>query len=116
MDLFLHNLPPNISHTELKRYLTPLVNSLKIEDWSCQKQRKKKFGSITFLHFKDGEQFQKKYGQQPSGVSGSGVTKHISQLTILGTPVYCTPSRYGPDRFLLKALAKSAEDRQEAEQ
>jgi hypothetical protein len=115
MDLFLHNLPPNISDNELKRYLTPLVNALRIKDWTCHKQRKKKFGSITFLHLKDGERFQKQYGQESSGVNGSGRPQYISHMTILDTPVYCTPSKYGPDRFLLKAIAKSAEERQEAE-
>ncbi|KAF1842606.1 RdRP-domain-containing protein [Cucurbitaria berberidis CBS 394.84] len=99
MELFMHNLPPHITDNELKRHLTPLVNSLGIRDWSCQKQRKKKFGNITFLYANDGTRFQK---QTP--------------VVILNTPAYCKPSKYDPDPFLLKSLAKSAEDRQEAEQ
>jgi len=112
----MHNLPPNISDKELKKHLTPLVKSLNIKDWSCQKQQKKKFGSITFLYPEDGEKFQRKYGQQPSGASRLRQPRFTPHMTILDTPVYCIRNKYAPDPFLLKALLKSAEDRKEAEQ
>ena len=101
MELFIDNLPPHITDNELKRHLTPLVKTLEIKDWSCQKQRKKKCGSITFLRLSDGGRFLRQYR---------------SSLVILDTPASCRTSRYDPDPFLLKSLAKSAEDRQEAEQ
>lgn len=116
MELFLQNLPPHITDNDLKRHLTPFVSALGIKDWSSQKQRKKNFGSITFLHLNDGERFQREHGQPILGGNRSHYPKRRSSLVILDTPAYCKPSKYDPDPFLLKSLAKSAEDREEAEQ
>ena len=117
MELFMHNLPPDLTDQGLNEHLTPFVKALNIRDWSCQKQRKKRLGSITFLRSKDGEQFQRQHGQQPvPGANYSGQARFTARLIILGTPVYCMHSKNDPDPFLLKSLAKLAEDRQEAEQ
>lgn len=46
MEVFLHNLPPDLSKDGLKYQLAPFVRALAILDWSCEKPRKKRIPCI----------------------------------------------------------------------
>jgi hypothetical protein len=104
MEVFLQNLPPDLTDRALQKQLTQFLEVLGILDWTCQKPRKKPFGNITFLHPKDGERFLAIYSGR-------------NRLVIFGSQVKCSPSRRGkPDPFLLRNLTKSADDRHRAKQ
>jgi hypothetical protein len=112
MDVFLRNLPADLTDQGLKGQLIRFTKALNIYDWSCQKPRSKSFGFITFLHPQDGEKFLRHHGQNRSlGKSKSGMG-----LEILGTKIYCKCSNRDPDQYLLKSLTKSAEDRYQENQ
>jgi hypothetical protein len=103
MEVFLYNIPSDLTDRALQTQLTQHTKRLGIEDWSCQKPRRKNFGGITFLHLDEGHRFLRQY-------SGP------ARLFIFGQPVTCRLSNRGaPDAFLLKSLAKSAEDRRVVE-
>ncbi|KAI0130271.1 RNA-dependent RNA polymerase [Xylariales sp. AK1849] len=116
MEVFMHNLPLDLSDQGLQKHMTPLVKALGIKDWNCQKQRKRKTGAITFLHVGDGEKFLRQHGEQEmAGVLGrDGQARMRARLTILNTPVYCKRSFHVPDAFLLKSLSKTADDLRDA--
>lgn len=112
MDVFLQNLPADLTDQGLRGQLVRFIQALNIHDWSCQKPRTKPFGFITFLHPQDGERFLLHHGQtrsQRKSKSGMG-------LEILGTKIYCECSNRDPDQYLLKTLTKSAEDRHQENQ
>ncbi|KAF2115325.1 RNA dependent RNA polymerase-domain-containing protein [Lophiotrema nucula] len=117
MEVFMGNLPRHLTDQGLKTQLVPFTKALNILDWSCQKPRKKTFGSITFLHARDGEQFLRHHEQEPTGrLNRAGQPQHKARLQILNTPVFCKPNTRALDPFLLKSLEKAAEDRQKAKQ
>jgi hypothetical protein len=117
MEVFMRNLPLDLADQELKTKLAPLIKDLRIKDWCCQKPYKKPFGTITFLHISDAEQFLKKYGQKPtaSQMNFNGKRTFSPQLMIFNADVFCSKSTRMPDAFALSSLKKSAEDRQVAE-
>ncbi|KAH7410523.1 rna-dependent rna polymerase [Phaeosphaeria sp. MPI-PUGE-AT-0046c] len=108
MEVYLQDLPPDLTDQGLKDQLSRFTKALSIQDWSCQKPRKRSFGFLTFLHHKDGERFLTKY--QP-GIGQSG-----SLLVLSGQKSRCKRSTKVPDEFLLKSMIKSAEDRAKAQQ
>ena len=116
MEVFLRNLPPDLTDHSLQNHLTPLVKDLHIKDWSCQKVRRKPFGNVTFLLYRDGQHFLERYGQEtiPSGMYSK--PQHRARMTVLDKPVYCALSKNPPDPFLLKCLVKSAEERRKAKE
>jgi hypothetical protein len=117
MEVYLPGLPQDLSDQGLKEQLSRYTKALTIQDWSCQKPRKRDFGFITFLHAKDGERFLTRHQHRPdSGIDVAGETKIKVRLDILGHTVNCKRSTKSPDGFLLKSLAKSAEDRAQAQQ
>ncbi|KAJ4360687.1 uncharacterized protein N0V89_001254 [Didymosphaeria variabile] len=111
MEVFMRGLPLDLTDQGLRTHLAPLVKALYIKDWSCQKPRKKTFGSVTFLLYTDGQKFLQGHGEQamPPGMFSKYQSK--ARLMILGKHVYCSLSKKSPDPFLLKCLTKSAEDR-----
>lgn len=100
MEVFLRQIPPDLTDDGLEKHLAPKIKALGIRDWSCQKARKKPFGKVTFLRARDGGDFLQRH----------------PTITILGRFVHCTLSKNPPDTILLKCLQKTAEDRQKAGQ
>ncbi|KAI0007501.1 RdRP-domain-containing protein [Xylariaceae sp. FL0662B] len=115
MEVFMRNLPLNLTHPGLRTQLEPYIQDrLKIYHWDCQKARGKQFGSITFLHRIDGETFLRVYGEiAVPGYTPKGNQRTRSRLTILNTLVYCQESKHSADPFLLKTIVKAAEDRKQ---
>jgi hypothetical protein len=116
MDVFMSNLPSDLSDRALKRVLSTFLSSLGITDWACQKQRKKSFGIITFLHPSDAEKFLCKHGEQPTGAFKSdGRPRMAARIVIMKRLVFCRKSTHDADPFMLKSLHKDAYDRRDAE-
>jgi hypothetical protein len=107
----MRNMPPDLTDHGLRNHLAPLMKSLHINDWSCQKPRKKAFGSVTFLLYPDGQRFLQQHGQQAIPSAKFSKPQFKARLMIMDKYVYCSLSKYPADPFLLKSLAKSAEDR-----
>ena len=108
MEVYLQNLPSHLTDQGLKDQLSRFTKTLSIQDWSCQKPRKRPFGFLTFLHPRDGERFLKQY--QP------GTRQSASLLVLSGQRIQCKRSKKIPDEFLLKSMIKTAEDRLKAQQ
>ena len=113
MDVSVSNLPQDISDKAFRTQLAPKLSALGIQDWSCNKQRKKKNGTITFLHARDGESFLRDYGalDMPGQIGRNGMTKQEARLYLWGDRVFCHRGRQEPDPFHLKALQKASNDR-----
>lgn len=114
MDVFLSNLPPDISDKVLKTELAIKLAAIGIfQDWACNKHRKTKNGVITFLHAQDGETFLREHGAHDilGQIGRNGKTKQKARLYILDERIFCHRGRQQPDQFHLKALQKGANDR-----
>jgi hypothetical protein len=107
MEVFLHNLPVDLTEDGLKQQLLEFMNALGIEDYSCDKPRKKRFGNITFLNISDGRRFLSTHGE----TFPQGQKRPVSNLRLLGTPVFCKVSNREPLDYALKALAHNANER-----
>ncbi|KAL1600457.1 hypothetical protein SLS60_006843 [Paraconiothyrium brasiliense] len=114
MEVFMRGLPLDLTDQGLQNHLAPVVKALYIKDWSCQKPRKKTFGSVTFLLYTDGQRFLQRHGEQAMPPEMFSKPKSKARLKILDRYVYCSLSKKSPDPFLLKCLKKSAEDRRAA--
>jgi hypothetical protein len=116
MEVFLSNLPRDLTEQGLEAHLTPFVNSLNIIDWTCRKTRMRTHGHITFLTVADAEKFLRQHEELDTGqYNQRGQRRTRARLNILNTQVYCQRSRAQPDPFLLRNLKKTADDRREAE-
>ncbi|KAI1636235.1 rna-dependent rna polymerase [Biscogniauxia mediterranea] len=112
-EVFMRNVPPDLTDQSLKTQLTPFLTiKLGIIDWACQKHRGRPSGSITFLYRADGERFLKAHGEhRMPGVTRNGRPRSQARLSFLGANIFCTQSDKKPDVFLLRALVKAVEDR-----
>ncbi|KAL3429117.1 RNA dependent RNA polymerase-domain-containing protein [Aspergillus tetrazonus] len=106
MEVFVHNLPGNLTKDSLKNQLEPFMRSLAITDYDCEKPRKKRFGHILFLNQSDGERFLAHHGEEPQ----TGRRRPLSKLNLLGSQVLCRPSHRKPDEFDLRALANEVQE------
>ncbi|KAK6824595.1 hypothetical protein PG987_012089 [Apiospora arundinis] len=113
MDVFVSNLPQDISDKAFRTQLAPKLSALGIGDWSCNKQRKTKNGTITFLHAHDGEAFLRAHGalDMPGQTGKNGKIKQQARLYLWDGRIFCHRGRQEPDPFHLKALQKAGNDR-----
>ncbi|KAF1971230.1 RdRP-domain-containing protein [Bimuria novae-zelandiae CBS 107.79] len=117
MEVFMTNLPMDLTDRGLNIQLKPLAQALGIKDWSCQKAKKRTFGSVTFLRRTDGQQFLARHGQVPVPPTPKNAKpRPIARMKILGSWVFCKLSTNKPDPYTLRALERSAEERRELEQ
>ncbi|PYH92297.1 rna-dependent rna polymerase [Aspergillus ellipticus CBS 707.79] len=113
MEVFLHNLPAPLADEGLKKQLEPHLKKLGIVDFLCEKPKKKNFGNITFLHREDGQRFLQHHGEEviPSTMTARGRPRLKSKLQLMGTDVFCKPSKNAPHEFALRSLRHNAEQR-----
>ncbi|KAF9741380.1 hypothetical protein PMIN06_006448 [Paraphaeosphaeria minitans] len=114
MEVFMRNLSPDLTDYGLRSHLTPFMKTLHINDWYCQKPRKQAFGSVTFLLYPDGQRFLQQHGEQTMPSMGLSKPQSKARLKIMDRHVYCSLIKKQADPFLLKSLAKSAQDRHAA--
>ncbi|KAK8095079.1 hypothetical protein PG997_001764 [Apiospora hydei] len=112
MDVFLSNLPPDISDKALKTQLAAKLSALGIQDdWACNKQRKTKNGTITFLRAQDGEAFLLEHGahDMPGQVSRNGRTKQKARLYMFNERIFCHRGRQDPDPLPSQGFAENCQ-------
>lgn len=128
MDVFMRNLPPDLTDRSLERLMQPFMEKLSIQDYLCEKQRKKTIAFLTFLHQRDGEKFLQHHGEEPlsTGMSGFGLSpgyprspahKHPpsrARLSLTGRQIFCKVSNRKPQQFALtlKAIEHEVSQRQ----
>ncbi|KAL4779082.1 RNA dependent RNA polymerase-domain-containing protein [Aspergillus varians] len=106
MEAFLRNLPVDLSKREFKTQLTPFMKALAIDNWDCEKPRKKSYGHIVFLSRFDGEKFLASHGEVHQGYS-----RNKSNLMLLGSHVFCKLSNRQPHEYTLRHLEYEAQER-----
>ncbi|PWY94616.1 rna-dependent rna polymerase [Aspergillus sclerotioniger CBS 115572] len=113
MEVFMHNVPRQLTDEGLKRQLEPLLKQLGIVDFFCDKPKKKNFGFLTFRHREDGVRFLLFHGQEeiPGTLNTRGKPRFKSKLQIMGTDVFCAPSKNPPNKFALQSLQHAADQR-----
>ncbi len=134
MEVFLRGVPKDLSDDSLRHELTPLMRRLGVEDWSCDKPKKKTQAWLTFLRAEDGAAFVARYGKviapsQPRSVAeaaaaadaAAGIIKppgfprrgsEISRLCILQADVYAEKSAKEADHLILNHLNLQKDERE----
>ncbi|KXX75237.1 RNA-dependent RNA polymerase 1 [Madurella mycetomatis] len=133
MDVFMRNLPPDLTDRALEKLMQPFMEKLSIKDYLCEKQRKKTIAFLTFLHERDGEKFLQHHGEEPlpdqstlsTSMSGFGLSgyprslapKHPpsrARLSLTGRQIFCKVSNRKPQQFALtlKAIKHEVNQRQ----
>ncbi|KAJ4152966.1 hypothetical protein LMH87_009481 [Akanthomyces muscarius] len=134
MEVFLRGVPKDLSDDSLRHELTPLMRRLGVEDWSCDKPKKKTQAWLTFLRAEDGAAFLARYGKviapsQPRSVAeaaaaadaAAGIIKppgfprrgsEISRLCILQADVYAEKSAKEADHLILNHLNLQKDERE----
>ena len=98
MEVFINNLPDQISDKQLEKYLRPILANLSIHVFCTQKLSRRGCAKITFLHASQGQQFLNIHGQTSAG---SVPTRQLHHMT---HAIHFMPSRHRPDLHLLLAL------------
>ncbi|KAL5342500.1 RNA dependent RNA polymerase-domain-containing protein [Aspergillus crustosus] len=107
MEVFCRNLPVDLTSDGLKHQLASFMRPLGIKDWTCEKPRKKRYGHIVFLQEADGDRFLAAHGEIPQ----PGLRRPRSNMTMLGSDVFCTKSKRNPHEYTIKALEHAAFER-----
>ena len=95
MDIFLHNLPPQATVSDLHRFFEPILRSSGILVFQCKPLRRAGCAILTLLKREDGMKALRAFGED---------------LQYLSRKIYCQPSRTEPDEWLLKSMEKTLND------
>ncbi|KAJ1338747.1 RNA-dependent RNA polymerase [Microdochium nivale] len=114
MEVFMRQVPADLTDQSLKAQLKDKISSIGIRDWSCKKQRGKNLGTITFHSRVDGLKFLRQYGEVavPGAPLRNGLPRTKGQLRLLNSMVYCKESKQAPETLALKVLEKQMDDRE----
>lgn len=124
MEAFLRNVPRDLSEDGLKTQLLPVMNTLGIRDWTCEKSRWKNEAWVSFLNESDGNKFLAKHEKRTLHPS-SGLMSSLSantpnlqsrvpakpRLHILGVPVFVEKSTRKVDKHVLSILRHSRDEK-----
>ncbi|KAL2131950.1 hypothetical protein VTI74DRAFT_4405 [Chaetomium olivicolor] len=119
MEVFLRNLPPDLTDHGVHRQLQPFMERLSVTDYLTEKQRSKTIGHLTFLHEADGIRFLQHHGEeslipsqfaQPPGQTfNRGIAARYpatrARLTLMGKDVFCKLSNRKPDELTLRTIS-----------
>ncbi|OJJ50415.1 hypothetical protein ASPZODRAFT_164365 [Penicilliopsis zonata CBS 506.65] len=111
LEVFIHNLPRDLTEDGLTTHLQPFLTKLGILDYLCEKPKKKTFGHVTFLSHSDGTRFLAVHGEETLPENSRGRPALRSRLKLMGVGVYCKLSVRQPQKFTLKSLQLTAEER-----
>lgn len=127
MEVLLRNVPQDLSDTDLHRELTPFMNALGIEEWACDKNRRRSNAWITFLKDSDGRKFLSKHEKlrgPPTQVFGVASPANMfkpqlkrndtPRLHILKSPVFVEQSNRPVDKHTISHLKHSMEEKKRA--
>lgn len=109
MEVFVHNVPNQLSRDGFKRELDPIMERLQIVDFMCDKPKSKHFGFITFLRKDDGNRFLAAHGQDefPSGFLGN--LRFKARLSLVGVDTFCKAGDREPNPLIIRTLEHEAE-------
>lgn len=111
MEIFMGNLPANLTEDGLKIHLEPVMKQLHIVDFLCEKPKKKSYAFTIFLHHQDGARFLAKYAAPAKGnVLHGKFPKAV--LTLMGKIVNCKLSDRQASEFALKTIRNAAQQRE----
>lgn len=95
MEVFIQGVPERATENSLNTFFEPVLRSLNIEEWICQKINQKPFAKLIFLFREDGVRFLRLHGR-PQISSGR-------KLTFKGASLTCKESNR-LDQFALRSL------------
>lgn len=113
MEVFLKNVPVDLTENSLRKELQPFINALGILDWACDKARRKDFAWVVFLNVSDGERFLAAHGKttvQQQHEQGKR-RRDVARLYVFQTPVFVIKSRRDVARLALSHLESEREHR-----
>ena len=119
MDIFIHNLKPEVTDQQLRKFFLKPLEEFDIYNFELSKLRGKGFAIITIRDPIRGARFLAKYGQkggfQPRRQS-TFTTPSANQLVFHKQPVYCKRSNKPCDTYVVASLGKQEQDRLAREQ
>jgi hypothetical protein len=107
MEVFIRDVPGQVTESVLRNLLRPYMNDQGIKTYHCRKQQQKKFAFLIFLHVHEGNKFLRAYGQEKPPKTGPAIPARIQ---ILSTPIFCVISKKTPNVHLLNSLAKEEKE------
>ncbi|PWY81018.1 rna-dependent rna polymerase [Aspergillus eucalypticola CBS 122712] len=113
MEVFMHNVPAQLSDQGLMKEMEPIMKRLGILDFLCDKPKRKSIGFLVFYRPEDGERFLVLHGQEeiPGTMNARGKQRLRSKLKIMGADVFCSRSKKAPSKFAIQNLQHMAEQR-----
>lgn len=121
MEVFLRNLPVQLTDQSLASQLKPFTDALHIDDatYQCEKVKKKNIGFITFLHKADGNKFLASHQEvagPPQTSRYGNLPRHrypptVARLRIMNRDVFCKISNKEPTDHALSAIRYQVEQR-----
>lgn len=112
MEVFVRNLPEQLSEKQLRDFLRPIFTSLSIDSFCCQKLRKG-CATVTILDPQLGQKFLDLHGQSSGTRRG---TQAIRQLHHMGRAIHVSASRNKPDTYLLRSLREENQKLQQSKE
>lgn len=107
MEIFVRGVPERATENQTTNFFRPILSKHSIENWHCQKRKRKSFATLTFLSSKDGEKFLSLYGQMENGL-GHNYLLSRTNLTFQGNKLLCSLSNKPPDPLALRSLEMDA--------
>ncbi|KAK3321315.1 RNA dependent RNA polymerase-domain-containing protein [Cercophora scortea] len=109
MEVFLRNLPLDLTDRSLQNQLEPFMKQLSIKYYDPVKHKRKTTGTITFVFKADGEKFLDRHGEQPQFRKSTR-----SRLSIMNKDVFCSLSRKQPkpEDLALKGIKHEIDQRE----
>src|SRR5690348_6172136 len=114
MEVFLSNLPADLTDRSLQTQLHPFLEKLSITNYSCGVQKNKKIGYLTFLHSADGITFLVHHGESTQSKPNPNYgLRREARLFLMGDGVLCRPSTNKTmSQFDLASIRHEVEKRQ----
>jgi hypothetical protein len=108
MEVIIRNLPAQTTEKGLRNFFKPYLEALSISIFSCEKMQRSRTAALTFLHHHQGLLFLMTHGQRETQPGARVNYPNITQLYIMGSPIYCAVSNWPPDTFQLRSLETEA--------
>ena len=109
MNVFVKNLPEQMTEKQVNKYFRPYLERLGIKTYRCDKLKSRGCAILTILDIPKAQQFLSIHGQTQSGPQGFRSVRQ--KLFHQNRPVNCSLSKTPPDRFLVSSLEKQEKDR-----
>ncbi|KUJ21239.1 rna-dependent rna polymerase-like protein [Mollisia scopiformis] len=111
MEVFVRDVPEQVTEKGLRNLLQPYMRTLKIEIFHCTKQQQKRFAFLVFLTAEDGNRFLQHYGQQKPSRNAPNGPVFKPKIQILRVTIFCGVSNKPPNPHILRSLEKEQKDR-----